>query len=131
MKKKLIISILIVSAVALFIIIRLNLPEASRDTIRGTFQTKLDQKDSLLVQLTFESEDNSFVQYHDGTLVDKGTYEKTKDNIYLLKSDLQDTYIILQKDNSFFYYNTILPDARIIEMDLRLTAPLYIDQTNF
>lgn len=131
MKKKHVISILFFSVIALLIIIQLNLPESPRDTIRGTFQSKIDSNNNLNVQLIFESDDNSFVQYHEGKQVDEGTYEKTDNNIYLLKSELQDTYIILQEDNLFYYYNTILNNPVINDMELKLTAPAYIDQTNF
>ena len=131
MKKKYFLSVLFFSVIALFIIIQLNLPKPPRDTIRGTFQSKMDQDNYFSVQLTFESDDTSFVQYHEGKQVDSGTYKNTGNNIYLLKSDLQDTYIILQEDNLFYYYNTVSSKPIINDMKLKLTAPAYIDQTNF
>lgn len=75
----------------------LTKPASPIDTLRGNFATEPEEYNILF---SFESEDHSFIQYHESTLVDEGTYEKINDNAYLLKSDLQDTYFVLQDLNN-------------------------------
>lgn len=130
MKKKHMIYLLLFAAIVSLSFVRYNEFNVPRDTIRGTFQNDIKNGDQL-VQLTFESDNNSFVLYHEGTLADKGTYKEIEDNIYILKSDLQDTHIMLQDHNIFYYYDTVLSDSQIIEMQLTLDVPAYIDQTYF
>lgn len=130
MKKKHMIYLLLFAAIVSLSFVRYNEFNVPRDTIRGTFQNDIKNGDQL-VQLTFESDNNSFVLYHEGTLADKGTYKEIEDNIYILKSDLQDTRIMLQDHNIFYYYDTVLSDSQIIEMQLTLDVPAYIDQTYF
>lgn len=106
----------------------LTKPASPIDTLRGNFATEPEEYNVLF---SFESEDHSFIQYHESTLVDEGTYVKINDNAYLLKSDLQDTYFVLQEDNSFYYYDTILSEPRFIKMIYGSSATVYFDQTYY
>ena len=67
--------------------------------LQGSYQS--ERVDGYNVLICFQQDESSFVEYIDSREVDRGTYEKTKDNVYRIKSDKQNFEITLNDENSF------------------------------
>ena len=72
-------------------------------TLEGTYQSDIDNS-GYIVQIAFQPDDNSFVEYISNREVDRGTYEEKESNIYILKSDKQNFEIALNM-NSILYHH--------------------------
>lgn len=68
--------------------------------LKGTYQSEIEGI-GYVVQMTFQPEDNSYVEYIDNREVDKGTYEKAENNVYKIKSDKQNFELTLNAEDSF------------------------------
>ena len=68
--------------------------------LKGSYQSEREGT-QYVVQLAFQSDDQSFVEYIDNREVDRGTYEKDKNHRYILKSERQETIITLTPENTF------------------------------
>ncbi|QIB70301.1 hypothetical protein Ami103574_13815 [Aminipila butyrica] len=84
--------------------------------LKGSYQSEVKESDNVVL-LSFQEDDSSFVEYIDNREVDKGTYEKIKDNIYKIKSDKQDFEITLDKNNSFEIIIKKLNDGNPIRIE--------------
>jgi hypothetical protein len=67
--------------------------------LKGTYQSNIQGND-YVIQMTFQPDDNSYVEYIDNREVDRGTYEK-ENNVYNINSDLQNFNITLDTKDSF------------------------------
>lgn len=67
--------------------------------LQGSYQS--ERIDGYTTLMTFQETESSFVEYIDCREVDRGTYDKTKDNVYKLKSAKQNFQITLNDENSF------------------------------
>lgn len=81
------------------IVITIMYKSGPEPSLRGFYQT--ETIDRYLVQLSFQPEDSSFVQYIDSREVDRGTYQLKKGNEYHLNGNMQNIELALNKDNSF------------------------------
>lgn len=66
--------------------------------IRGTYQNE-----NVLDPEYFVFSDGEFYRYKQFQLLDNGTYENIYDNVYIMKSDNIDEYIIYSNDKFHFY----------------------------
>ncbi|WP_096273965.1 hypothetical protein [Paucisalibacillus globulus] len=92
-------------------------------TLEGTYQSEL-QGINYVIQMIFQPEDNSFVEYINNREVDKGTYEKIN-NVYKIKSELQDFEITLDSNNSFDIIIDKINDGKPIKLDNIDDTPIY------
>ena len=69
-------------------------------TLKGSYQSHREGIGYVIV-LTFQPDDNSFVEYIDNREVDSGTYQETENNVYKLESDTQKFEITLSTEDSF------------------------------
>ncbi|SET16231.1 hypothetical protein SAMN05216389_106111 [Oceanobacillus limi] len=68
--------------------------------LKGTYQSDI-QGSEYVVQMSFQPEDNSYVEYIENREVDKGTYEKEND-VYIINSENQQNFQIrLGKEDTF------------------------------
>ncbi len=67
--------------------------------LKGGYQS--EPVEGYIVQMTFQPEDHSFVEYIDNREVDIGTYEKLENGVYKINGDIQEFEITLNNDNSF------------------------------
>ena len=67
----------------------------------GTYQSETDPPN--IIMLSF-FQNGTFEEYYNASLVDSGTYLKEVDIVYTLHSDKKDEYIVLQDDDSFYYF---------------------------
>nr|WP_304214413.1 hypothetical protein [Fredinandcohnia onubensis] len=56
--------------------------------LKGAYQS--EHVNGYIVQMTFQPEDHSFVEYIDNREVDKGTYEELEDGLYKINGELQE-----------------------------------------
>lgn len=98
----------------------------SKPILKGFYQTEKDVN-GYFIQISIHQDDNSFVEYIDNIEVDRGTYEKTENNTYIMKSDKQNFEIKLKDDNSFEIVIKKLNNGNPIQMnyidDIPMTFP--------
>jgi len=92
--------------------------------LKGSYQSEREGIGYVLV-LTFQQEDHSFVEYIDNREVDRGTYEKTENNIYTIKSDKQNFEISLNAEDSFEIIISQLNDGNPIQLKNIDDTPIY------
>ncbi|MBO1913167.1 hypothetical protein J4G37_51215, partial [Microvirga sp. 3-52] len=68
--------------------------------LKGSYQSDRDGS-GYFVQMAFQPDENSFVQYIDNREVDKGVYGETESHAYKIKSDKQDFEIRLTTEDTF------------------------------
>lgn len=96
----------------------------TKSILNGSYQS---EKDGIgkVIQLSFQKDDNSFIEYIDNREVDKGTYEKTNTNVYKIKSDKQDFEITLSAKNSFEITINKLNDGKPIQLQNISDTPTF------
>ncbi|MFD2044857.1 hypothetical protein ACFSTA_14330 [Ornithinibacillus salinisoli] len=112
----------------LFLGITLLLGGCASDThpiLKGAYQSEIDGV-GYVVQMSFQPDNNSFVEYIEGREVDKGIYEKTSSNVYKLLSDKQSFQITLNKEDSFEIKIASLNNGNTIKMKKIQDTPIYI-----
>lgn len=67
--------------------------------LKGGYQS--EHVDGYIVQMSFQPDDNSFIEYIDNREVDKGTYEELKQGVYKINGDRQELEMTLNNNNSF------------------------------
>jgi len=92
--------------------------------LKGSYQSEGEGIGYVLV-ITFQQDDSSFVEYIDNREVDRGTYEKTENDIYKIKSDKQDFEISLSAENSFEIIIKKLNKKEPIQMKNISDTPTY------
>ena len=92
-------------------------------SLTGTFQTE-DTNPSGLLMMSFTQE-GDFEEYYESELMDSGTYEQKKENVYVLHSDKKDEMITLQKnqEEQFYYYSD---DGNVYLLEKEGNAPTKI-----
>lgn len=93
--------------------------------LEGTYQSDIDN-DGYIVQMAFQPEDNSFVEYINNREVDRGIYEKAENNIYKLKSDKQNFEVTLNDENSFNIIIDKLNEGKPIQLKNIDKIPTYV-----
>ncbi|WP_018589573.1 hypothetical protein [Terrisporobacter glycolicus] len=111
-----------------FIVILLTVGCSSAVTpkLHGFYQS--DQINGHFIQLSFQIDDNTFVEYIDNIEVNKGTYENLKDNTYELKGNKRKLEIKLEQNNSFNLNIHKINNGNIIEMKKIDDIPTYFKQ---
>lgn len=84
-----------------------------RPTLKGFYQSEVN---GYHIQVLICEEDNSFVEWIDNREVDRGTYKKSENNSYRIKSNKQSFEITLNDDNSFDIVVDKLNDGKPINM---------------
>ena len=87
-----------VSLVTIFILA--GCTQAITPGLNGSYQSEREGVGYVFV-LTFQEDDHSFVEYIDNREVDCGTYEKSGDHVYAIKSEKQNFDVSLNEQNSF------------------------------
>lgn len=80
----------------LVILLMVGCTNNKTQTLHGFYQS--ENVDGHFIQISFQREDNTFVQYIDNIEINKGMYEHLEDNIYMLKGDKKDLKINLEED---------------------------------
>ena len=93
-------------------------------TLKGGYQSDVN-KFGYVVQLAFQPDDNSFVEYIDNREVDRGTYKKIKNNRYEMKSEQQNFKVELSSDDSFEMTINKLNKGKPINMKKISNTPTY------
>lgn len=93
-------------------------------TLKGSYQSDIDNS-GYSVQIAFQPDDNSFVEYISNREVDRGTYEEKQNNIYILKSDKQNFEIALNNENSFEIIIEKLNEKKPIQLKNVDKTPMY------
>lgn len=112
---------------ALSLVIVLILAGCTPDIIpdlKGSYQSEREGVGYVLV-LTFQQDDNSFVEYIDNREVDRGTFEKAENNVYTIKSDKQNFDISVNAENSFEIKISKLNNGKPIQMKNIDDTPTY------
>ncbi|MEK5442622.1 hypothetical protein [Fredinandcohnia sp. FSL W7-1320] len=113
----------LVVALALILTIIGYIPKTT-PPFRGAYQS--EHVNGYIVQMTFQPEDHSFVQYIDNREVDKGTYEEIKDGLYNINGEMQEFEITLNRDNSFDIIVKKLNNGKPITLKNVDATPAYI-----
>ncbi len=92
--------------------------------LKGFYQSEREGIGYTVV-LTFQPDDHSFVEYIDNREVDRGTYEETENNGYMIKSDKQNFEISVSDDNSFEIVIKKLNEGKPIELKNIDDTPTY------
>lgn len=69
--------------------------------LKGSYQSE-PQEDGYIIQMSFNEEEGTSVQYVDNREVDSGTYEKSDMNIYQISSDKQNYEVTLDDVPTYF-----------------------------
>ena len=96
-------------------------------SLKGAYQSDRDGS-GYVVQISFQPDDNSFVQYIDNREVDKGVYEKTESNVYKIKGDQQDFEISLTTEDTFEIIINKLNNGKPIIMKKINDVPAYFSK---
>lgn len=81
--------------------------------------------DGYLVSIGIQPEEKKFVEYIDNREVDRGSYEKKSDQLYLFKSDKQEFEITLSPADSFTIVIPKLNEGDEIELKNRTKTPSF------
>jgi hypothetical protein len=92
--------------------------------LKGAYQS--EHVNGYIVQMTFQPEDHSFVEYIDNREVDKGTYEEIEDGLYKINGELQEFEITLNGDNSFEVVVKKINDGKPITLKNVDATPVYL-----
>ena len=84
-----------------------------KPTLKGFYQSEVN---GYHIQMLIREEDNSFVEWIDNREVDRGSYEKSENNSYRIKSNKQSFEVALNDDNSFEIIINKLNDGKPINM---------------
>ena len=90
--------VLIISLMSFFILS--SCTTTNNSSLQGFYQSERTT-DGYVIQISIQSDENSFVQYIDNREVDSGTYQETENNVYKLESDTQKFEITLSTEDSF------------------------------
>lgn len=90
--------IIILSLIGMLFFINFTLTEKVH--LYGFYQSQITS-DGHTIQLSIDTNENSFVEYISNREVDRGTYEFIGDKNYKLISDKQTIDVVLDKKNSF------------------------------
>lgn len=97
--KPLIASIIINLLLGVYVLFLNIYPHTYKANIHGTYKST---NNSSIEIITFDSDKKEYYFYSNGDLVKNNLYETSVvDNIYLLKNDPIDTYIILNNDSFY------------------------------
>ncbi|MEH7239471.1 hypothetical protein [Bacillus sp. JJ1562] len=91
--------------------------------IKGGYQS--ENVNGYFVQLSFQPDTNSFIEYINNREVDKGTYEELKNGVYKINGDMQEFEITVNNDNSFDIFLKKLNDGKPIKMKNVSDTPVY------
>ncbi len=92
--------------------------------LKGAYQS--EHVNGYIVQMTFQPEDHSFIEYIDNREVDKGTYEELENGSYKMNVELQEFEIALKSDNSFDLIINKLNDGKPFPLKNVDETPVYI-----
>ena len=90
--------VLIISLMSFFILS--SCTTTNNSSLQGFYQSERTT-DGYVIQISIQSDENSFVQYIDNREVNSGTYDELPDKKYKLKVDNQTIEITLDENNSF------------------------------
>ena len=93
--------------------------------LKGTYQSH-SQGLEYVVQMAFQPDDNSFVEYIDNREVDRGTYERSENNTYKIKSATQNFDITLNPDDTFDISIDKINNGNSIQLNKIDDTPTYI-----
>ncbi|MEH7380273.1 hypothetical protein V7138_07310 [Bacillus sp. JJ1533] len=93
-------------------------------TLQGAYQN--ENVDGYIVQMAFQLEEKSFVEYIDNREVDKGSYEKLENDVYKIYGELQEFEIKLNSDNTFDIIVKKLNNGKPFKMKNFDITPVYI-----
>lgn len=75
--------------------------------------------------MAIQPEEKTFVEYIDNTEVDRGTYQKKSDSVYLFKGKKQELEITLSPEDSFYVTVSQLNEGKPIELKNTDKVPTY------
>ena len=90
--------VLIISLMSFFILS--SCTTTNNSSLQGFYQSERTT-DGYVIQISIQSDENSFVQDIDNREVNSGTYDELPDKKYKLKGDNQTIEITLDENNSF------------------------------
>ncbi|MDR4885948.1 hypothetical protein RGU12_00120 [Fredinandcohnia sp. QZ13] len=91
--------------------------------LKGAYQS--EHVEGYFVQMSFQPEEQSFVEYIDNREVDKGTYKELENDVYKIYSDIQEFEIKLNKDNSFDLIVKKINEGKPIKLKNIDVTPIY------
>ncbi|GGM38464.1 hypothetical protein GCM10011351_25710 [Paraliobacillus quinghaiensis] len=91
--------------------------------LKGGYQSEI--VDGEFVQMSFQPDNNSFIEYISNREVDKGTFEELKNGLYKITGDMQEFEITLNSDNSFDLIVKGLNQGKPIRMKNIDDIPVY------
>ncbi|THE10343.1 hypothetical protein E1I69_19205 [Bacillus timonensis] len=92
--------------------------------LKGAYQS--EHVEGYIVQMSFQPEEQRFVEYIDNREVDKGTYEEMENDVYKIHGEIQEFDIKLKKDNSFDLIVKKINEGKPIELKNIDVTPVYI-----
>lgn len=96
----------------------------AKSTLKGSYQSERNGI-GYVIEISIQPEDSSYVEYIDNREVDKGTYEKSENNLYRMKSDKRNFQMALKNDNSFKIIIKKLNNGKPIQMKNISNIPSY------
>ena len=95
----------------------------TKTILRGCYQSEREGIGYVVV-ISFQQDNGGFIEYIDNREVDRGTYEKIKDNVYEIKSDKQSLEVTLNAKNSFDIIIKKLNNGKSIQLKNVSDAPV-------
>lgn len=83
----------------IFILLITGCTTHKEPTLHGFYQS--ERINDYVIQISFDKEEHTFVEYISNIEINKGTYENLENHTYLLKGNNHDINITLEKANSF------------------------------
>ena len=90
--------VLIISLLSIFILY--SCTTTNNSSLQGFYQSERTT-DGYTIQISIQSDENTFVEYIDNREVNRGTYDELLDKKYKLNGDNQTIEIKLDKNNAF------------------------------
>lgn len=84
--------------------------------LKGFYQSE-STEDGYMVQLSFDTNDNTFFYYIDNRLVDQGMFSEKEENTYLLTGEEQQLTIHLEEDDRFDIIIPKINDGKPITLE--------------
>ncbi|WP_042273456.1 hypothetical protein [[Clostridium] dakarense] len=98
--------------------------------LQGFYQSAM--KNGYHIQFSFENDENTFVAYINNIEINKGTYESLGDRNYILKGDMDELTVKLEKNDSFSInmenLSEKLNDSKPIQLKNLDKVPTYFEQ---
>ncbi len=101
--------------------------DKAESILKGAYQSE-QQDNGYVVQMSFQDDDKSFVQYIDNREIDRGTYEKLDINLYEIKSNQQNYKVEMDGKGNYDIVIEKINEGKPFEMKHIQDVPVYFSE---